>query len=47
LEEHKTIVSSANGEIEDLMFVPMSLTYTKKRSGPSTGPRATPQFVCK
>ena len=25
LEEHKSIVSSANSEIEDLMFVPMSL----------------------
>ena len=30
LEEHKSIVSSANREIEDLMFVPMSLTYTRK-----------------
>jgi len=38
LEEHNSIVSSANKEIEDLMFVPMSLTYTKKSKGPSTDP---------
>jgi len=31
-------VSSANREIEDLMFVPMSLTYTRKSKGPSTDP---------
>ena len=38
LEEHISIVSSANREIEDLMFVPMSLTYTRKSKGPSTDP---------
>jgi len=38
LEEHKSIVSSANREIEDLMFVPMSLTYTAKSKGRSTDP---------
>ena len=47
LEEHNSIVSSANKEIEDLMFVPMSLTYTKKSKGPSTDPWGTPQFACK
>ena len=47
LEEHKSIVSSANREIEDLMFVPMSLTYSRKSKGPSTDPWGTPQFVCK
>jgi len=29
LEEHKSIVSSVNMEIEDLMFVPMSLPFPK------------------
>ena len=47
LEEHKTIVSSANREIEDLMFVPMSLTYLRKSKGPSTYPWGTPHFVYK
>jgi len=35
--EHKSIVSSANREIEDLLFLPMSLTYTRSK-GPSTDP---------
>jgi len=31
------MVSSANREIEDLKFVPISLTYTRKSKGPSMG----------
>jgi len=39
LEEHKSMVSSSNKEIEDLMFVPIvPLTHTRKSKGPSTDP---------
>jgi len=34
------MLSSANKEIEDLMFVPLSLENTNKSSGPSTDPEA-------